>query len=149
MRTFSPTPSDITRSWWIIDAEDLVLGRLATEAARRLRGKHKAIYAPHIDTGDHVVVINADKVVMTAGKADRTFAYRHSGYPGGLTATTYADMLEKKPAELVRNAIRGMLPKGPLGRQMLGKLKVYAGSAHPHHAQKPQSLEIANAKRAE
>lgn len=148
VRTFSPKQSDIQRKWWIVDAQDLVLGRLATEAARRLRGKHKPIFAPHVDTGDHVIVINAEKIVMTAGKADRTFAYRHSGYPGGLTQTSYTEMLEKKPEELVRNAIRGMLPKGPLGRQMLSKLKVYAGPTHPHHAQNPETLELPDAKRA-
>lgn len=148
VRTFSPKLSDVQRTWWVIDAQDLVLGRLATEAARRLRGKHKPIFAPHLDTGDHIIVINADKVVMTAGKSDRTFAYRHSGYPGGLTTTSYAEMLEKKPAELVRNAIKGMLPKGALGSQMLSKLKVYAGPTHPHQSQNPQVLDLPAAKRA-
>jgi large subunit ribosomal protein L13 len=148
VRTFSPKPEDIQRKWWVIDAEDLVLGRLSTEAARLLRGKHKTIFAPHVDTGDHVIVINAAKVFMTANKADKTFTYRHSGYPGGLTQTSQRQMLEEKPEELIRNAIRGMLPKGSLGRQMITKLKVYAGPTHSHHAQQPQPLELAHAKRA-
>lgn len=148
MRTYSPKLGEVQRGWWVIDAEDLVLGRLATETARLLRGKHKTIFAPHMDTGDHVVIVNADKVVMTSNKPDRTFSYRHSGYPGGLTKTSYRQMLDQKPEELVRQAIRGMLPKGPLGRQMLTKLKVYAGPTHPHHAQNPQPLELPQAKRA-
>ena len=147
MPTFSPKPSDITRSWHVVDAEDLVLGRLATEVARLLRGKHKPIYAPHIDTGDHVIVVNAAKVVMSAGKADKLKIYRHSGYPGGLRSQTYAELLASRPDEAVRRAVRGMLPKGTLGRQMLGKLKIYAGPAHPHAAQKPQPLDLADARR--
>ena len=147
MRTFSPTPKDITRAWHVVDADGLVLGRLATEVARVLRGKHKTIYAPHMDTGDHVIVINADKVVLTAGKAEKKIAYRHSGYPGGLKTESFAQAQAKKPEEAVRRAIRGMLPKNRLGRQMLTKLKVYAGPNHPHAAQQPAPLEIAAARR--
>jgi len=146
--TFSPKPSDITRSWHVIDAEDLVLGRLATEVARLLRGKHKPIFAPHLDTGDHVIVVNASKVVMSAGKAGKELVYRHSGYPGGLRSQTYAELLATRPEEGVRRAVRGMLPKGTLGRQMLRKLKVYAGPAHPHAAQKPQPFDLSAARRA-
>ncbi len=142
MPTFSPKPSDITREWHVVDADGVVLGRLATEVARRLRGKHKPIYAPHVDTGDHVIVVNAAKVVMTAGKADKLRVYRHSGYPGGLRSRSYAELLASHPEEAVRRAVRGMLPKGPLGRKMLGKLKVYAGPTHPHAAQKPQQLSM-------
>jgi large subunit ribosomal protein L13 len=146
--TFSPKPSDITRSWHVIDAEDLVLGRLATEVARLLRGKHKPIFAPHLDTGDHVIIVNASKVVMSAGKAGKELVYRHSGYPGGLRSQTYAELLATRPEEGVRRAVRGMLPKGTLGRQMLRKLKVYAGPAHPHAAQKPQPFDLSAARRA-
>jgi large subunit ribosomal protein L13 len=146
--TFSPKPSDITRSWHVVDAEDLVLGRLSTEVARLLRGKHKPIYAPHLDTGDHVIVVNAAKVVMSAGKADKELVYRHSGYPGGLRTQTYAELLASRPEEAVRRAVRGMLPKGTLGRRMLRKLKVYAGPAHPHAAQKPQPFDLSAARRA-
>lgn len=131
----------------MIDAEDLVLGRLSTEAARLLRGKHKTIFAPHLDTGDHVIVINAAKVFMTSNKPDKTFKFRHSGYPGGITKTSFRELLDEKPEELIRNAIRGMLPKGRLGRQMLTKLKVYSGPTHSHHAQQPKTLELAHAKR--
>ena len=148
MPTFSPKPSDITRSWHLVDAEDLVLGRLASETARLLRGKHKPIFAPHMDTGDHVIVVNAAKVVMTAGKADKLRVYRHSGYPGGLRSQSYAELLAQRPEEAVRRAVRGMLPKGTLGRQMLGKLKVYAGPTHPHAAQKPEPLDLRAARRA-
>ena len=148
MPTFSPKPSDITRSWHVVDAEDLVLGRLSTEVARLLRGKHKPIYAPHMDTGDHVIVVNAAKVVMSAGKAEKELIYRHSGYPGGLRSQTYASLLATRPEEAVRRAVRGMLPKGSLGRQMLAKLKVYAGPAHPHSAQKPQPFDLSAARRA-
>ena len=148
MPTFSPKPSDITRSWHVIDADGLVLGRLGTEVARLLRGKHKPIYAPHIDTGDHVIVVNAAKVVMSSGKAEKLKVYRHSGYPGGLRSQTYAELLASRPDEAVRRAVRGMLPKGRLGGQMLGKLKVYAGPAHPHAAQKPQPYDLSDARRA-
>ena len=147
MRTFSPKPSDITRTWRIVDADGLVLGRLATEVASVLRGKHKPTFAPHVDMGDHVIVINADKVVMTSGKADAKMAYRHSGYPGGLTATSYTDLMIDRSDQVVRNAITGMLPKNRLGRQMATKLKVYAGADHPHAAQSPEPLELPGARR--
>jgi large subunit ribosomal protein L13 len=149
MPTYSPKASEITRAWHVIDADGLVLGRMCTEAARVLRGKHKPIFAPHIDTGDHVIVVNAAKVVVTADKAEKKLVYRHSGYPGGLRSRRYGDILEQKPAEAVRQAVRGMLPRGPLGRQQLRKLKVYAGHDHPHAAQQPQPLEIAHARRVE
>ena len=147
MRTFVPKPAEIERAWHVVDAEGLVLGRLATEVARVLRGKHLVIFAPHTDTGDHVVVINADKVVMTADKGETKFAYRHSGYPGGLRKRSYASLLENQPAEVVRRAVRGMLPKNTLGRQQLAKLKVYAGPDHPHASQSPQPLDIPHARR--
>ena len=147
MSTYSPKISEIQRGWYVIDADGLVLGRLATEVARLLRGKHKAIFSPHIDTGDHVVIINADKVVLTAEKAGKKQVYRHSGYPGGIKSQTYADLLDRKPAEAVRRTIRGMLPKNRLGRAQLKKLKVYAGPTHPHSAQKPETLELAGARR--
>lgn len=145
MRTYTPRASEIERSWYVVDAEGMVLGRLCTEVARVLRGKHKPIFAPHIDTGDHVIIVNADKVVMTSGKADRQMVYRHSGYPGGIKSESFAQYLDRKPADAVRRSVKGMLPKGPLGRQMLGKLKVYAGPDHPHAAQSPQPLEIPGA----
>jgi len=148
LRTYSPKAAEIERAWHLVDADGLVLGRLATEVARVLRGKHKPIFAPHVDTGDHVVVVNASKVVLTADKAGDKFAYHHSGYPGGLKRTSYAELLEHSPEELVRRAVRGMLPKGTLGRQQLGKLKVYAGPDHPHEAQAPEPLELASARRA-
>ncbi len=147
MRTYTPKPADITRAWHVVDADGLVLGRLATEVASILRGKHKPTFAPHVDTGDHVIVVNADKVVLTSGKADAKMAYRHSGYPGGLTATTYSDLMAERADEVVRNAVRGMLPKNRLGRQMLTKLKVYRGAEHPHTAQSPAPLEISGARR--
>ncbi len=146
MRTFSPKPSDIHRAWHVVDADGLVLGRLASETARVLRGKHKPIYAPHVDTGDHVVVVNAAKVVMTSDKAATKMAHRHSGYPGGLKSRTYADLLATRPEEVVRMAVRGMLPRGTLGRQMLTKLKVYAGPEHPHDAQRPTPLAFEHAR---
>jgi large subunit ribosomal protein L13 len=148
VRTFSPKPEDIQRKWWVIDAEDLILGRLSTEAARLLRGKHKTIFAPHADTGDFVIIVNAAKIRLSSNKAEKTMKYRHSGYPGGITETSMADYLENKPEEMVRNAIRGMLPKNRLGRQIFTKLKVYAGPTHSHQAQQPQKLELADAKRA-
>jgi large subunit ribosomal protein L13 len=147
VRTFSPKPSDITRAWHVVDADGLVLGRLSTEVASILRGKHKPIFAPHVDTGDHVIVINADKVVLTAGKAESKLAYRHSGYPGGLSSTPYADLMVERADEVVRNAVRGMLPRNRLGRQMIDKLKVYNGPEHPHAAQSPQPLELPGARR--
>jgi large subunit ribosomal protein L13 len=146
VRTYSPKPADIQRAWHVVDADGLVLGRLSTEVATILRGKHKPMYAPHIDTGDHVIVVNAAKVELTAGKEDKKEAIRHSGYPGGLKRRSYADIMAKHPEEAVRSAVRGMLPKGPLGRQMLRKLKVYAGPTHPHAAQLPQPLVIAHAR---
>ena len=146
MPTYSPKASEIERGWYVVDAEDLVLGRMATEVARVLRGKHKPTFAPHLDTGDHVIVVNASKVVLTSGKSDKKMVYRHSGYPGGIRATTYGDLLASKPEEAVRRSIRGMLPKNRLGRQMLKKLKVYAGPDHPHTAQQPQPLPIEHAR---
>jgi large subunit ribosomal protein L13 len=146
MPTYTPKASEIERAWHVVDADGLVLGRLCTEVARILRGKHKPTYTPHLDTGDHVIVVNADKVVLTAGKADRERVYRHSGYPGGLKSETYGQLQARKPAEAVRQSVRGMLPKGSLGRQQLSKLKVYAGPDHPHAAQQPQPLELADAK---
>jgi len=140
--TYTPKASEIERGWYVVDAEDLVLGRMATEVARVLRGKHKPTFAPHLDTGDHVIVVNASKVVLTSGKSDKKMVYRHSGYPGGIRATTYGDLLASKPEEAVRRSIRGMLPKNRLGRQMLKKLKVYAGPKHPHTYHKPQPLEV-------
>jgi large subunit ribosomal protein L13 len=147
VRTYSPKPTDIQRAWHVVDADGLVLGRLATEVARVLRGKHKPIFAPHLDTGDHVVVVNAANIVLTSDKSSKKLAYRHSGYPGGLRTTTYDELLATKPQEAVRKAVKGMLPKGPLGRAMLKKLKVYAGPNHPHAAQGPQPLEIPGARR--
>ena len=146
MSTYSPKASEITRAWHVIDAEGMVLGRLCTEPARILRGKHKPIFAPHIDTGDHVVIVNADKVVLTKGKADAKNVYRYSGYPGGLKTERYSDLLGRDAAEAIRRSVKGMLPKGPLGRQQMKKLKVYAGPEHPHAAQMPVVHEIAAAK---
>jgi len=148
VRTFTPKTSEIERSWYVVDAEGMVLGRLATEVARILRGKHKPTFAPHVDTGDHVIIVNADKVVLTSGKAERKLVHRHSGYPGGIRSQTYADLLASKPEEAVRRTIRGMLPKNRLGRQMLTKLKVYAGPTHPHAAQRPQPLVVEHARAA-
>ncbi|HET9072917.1 MAG TPA: 50S ribosomal protein L13 [Acidimicrobiales bacterium] len=142
MRTFSPKPADIEREWFEVDADGAVLGRLASEIARVLRGKHKPIFAPNTDTGDHVIVVNAAKVQMSPGKAETKLAYRHSGYPGGLRSRTYRELLDTRPEEVVRRAVKGMLPKGPLGAQMLRKLKVYAGPTHPHQAQGPKPLEV-------
>ena len=148
MRTFSPKVTEIQRAWYVVDADGLVLGRLASEVARILRGKHRPYFAPHVDTGDHVIVINADKVVLTSNKADDKLAYRHSGYPGGLRSTSYAELLDRSPDEMIRRSIRGMLPKNTLGRQMLGKLNVYTGPDHPHAAQGPEVLELPSARRA-
>ena len=149
MNTYTPKKSEIERTWHLVDAEGLVLGRMATEIATILRGKHKATYAPHIDTGDHVIVINADKVVLTSGKAQRKMVYRHTGFPGGIRSDTYGELLSKKPAEIVRQSIRGMVPKNRLGRQQMSKLQVYAGPTHPHQAQKPVPLEIEHARATE
>ncbi|MEO6987510.1 MAG: 50S ribosomal protein L13 [Aquihabitans sp.] len=148
MTTYSPKASEIERAWVLIDAEGLVLGRLATEVANILRGKHKPTYAPHIDTGDHVVIINADKVVLTSDKAEKKKLFRHSGFPGGIKEQTYAELMARKPAEAVRGTIRGMVPKTRLGNAQLSKLKVYAGPTHPHAAQQPQTLELAHARRS-
>ena len=147
MRTYSPKPSEIERVWYVVDAEDAVLGRLSTEVARVLRGKHRPTFARHIDTGDHVIVVNAAKVVLTSDKAAKVFAYRHSGYPGSISKTSYAELLRERPEELVRRAVRGMLPKGPLGRRQLTKLKVYAGPQHPHSAQQPRPLALPDSAR--
>ena len=142
MRTFSPKDSDITRQWHVIDATDVVLGRLASHVAVLLRGKHKPIFAPHVDTGDFVIVINADKVALSGAKLENKMAYRHSGYPGGLRAVSYGDLMAKHPERAVEKAIKGMIPKNSLGRKTLSKLKVYAGPTHPHQAQQPQPYEI-------
>jgi large subunit ribosomal protein L13 len=142
VRTFSPKDSDITRQWHVIDATDVVLGRLASHVAVLLRGKHKPIFAPHIDTGDFVIVINADKVALSGNKLADKRAYRHSGYPGGLRSMSYGELMEKHPERIVEKAVRGMLPKNTLGRKSLTKLKVYAGPDHPHKAQQPQPYEI-------
>ncbi|HEU5033683.1 MAG TPA: 50S ribosomal protein L13 [Mycobacteriales bacterium] len=142
MRTYQPKPGDVQRQWHVIDATDVVLGRLASQAARLLRGKHKPIYAPHVDTGDFVIVINADKVALTANKRDQKIAYRHSGYPGGLKQVPYRELLERRPARAIEKAIKGMLPHNTLGRQMASKLKIYAGPEHPHQAQQPVPYEI-------
>ena len=142
MRTFSARAEDVDRGWYVVDATDKVLGRLAAEIARRLRGKHKAIFTPHVDTGDFIVVVNAAKMRVTGNKAgDKTY-FRHSGYPGGIYETNYAKMQQRFPGRALEKAVKGMLPKGPLGYAMLKKLKVYAEAQHPHAAQRPQSLEI-------
>ena len=142
MRTFTPKAGDVERRWHVIDATDVVLGRLATQAATLLRGKHKPTFAPHVDTGDFVIVVNAEKVALTGNKREQKKAYRHSGYPGGLTAVGYGQLLAKHPERAVEKAVRGMLPKNTLGRAQLSKLKVYAGPDHPHQAQQPASFEI-------
>jgi large subunit ribosomal protein L13 len=142
VRTFSPKDSDITRQWHVIDATDVVLGRLASHVAVLLRGKHKPIFAPHVDTGDFVIVVNADKIALSGSKLQDKRAYRHSGYPGGLRAVSYGELMEKHPERAVEKAVRGMLPKNTLGRKTLSKLKVYAGPDHPHQAQQPQPYEI-------
>ena len=138
-RTYTPKAGDAQREWLVIDATDVVLGRLASHAAILLRGKHKTTFAPHMDMGDHVIIVNAEKVVLTSNKAQRKMAYRHSGFPGGLKSVSYEELLEKNPVRAVEKAIRGMLPKNTLGREQLKKLKVYAGAEHPHAAQKPQT----------
>ena len=146
MTTYTPKKGEIERSWHIIDADGLVLGRLATEVATILRGKHKPSYTPNLDTGDHVIIINASKIVLTAGKAERKMVYSHSGYPGGLKESTYAEEMAKDAAVAVHRSIKGMLPKTRLGRQQISKLKVYAGPEHPHVAQNPQPLTFDHAK---
>jgi large subunit ribosomal protein L13 len=142
VRTYTPKPGDVERTWYVIDATDVVLGRLATHVATLLRGKHKATFAPHVDNGDFVIVINADKVALTGNKRETKLAYRHSGYPGGLRSVTYAELLEKRPERAIEKAVRGMLPKNSLAAQQLSKLKVYTGSEHPHAAQQPKPFEI-------
>lgn len=142
MRTYTPKPGEVTREWLVIDATDVVLGRLASQAAALLRGKHKPVFAPHVDTGDFVIIINADKVVLSGSKPEQKMDYRHSGYPGGLRATPYTDLLANNPRRAVEKAVRGMLPHNKLGRQQISKLKVYAGPDHPHAAQKPQPYSI-------
>jgi large subunit ribosomal protein L13 len=142
MKTYSAKKEDVSRDWYVIDASDKVLGRLAAEIARRLRGKHKPIYTPHVDTGDFIVVINAEKIFLTGKKLSDKVYYRHSGYPGGLKKTTAEKMLKTKPENLLRFAVKGMLPKNSLGRAMLKKLKIYSGKEHPHKSQMPQLLEV-------
>jgi large subunit ribosomal protein L13 len=142
MKTFMAAPANIERKWYVIDAEGKTLGRLAAEVAKILRGKNKPIYTPHVDTGDHVIVINAAKVVLTGKKLVQKTYFRHSGYPGGTTFTTAGKMLADRPERVIELAVKGMLPKNTLGRQMYRKLKVYSGSAHPHAAQMPETLEI-------
>jgi large subunit ribosomal protein L13 len=142
VRTYSPKPGEIERQWHVIDAADVVLGRLASHAANLLRGKHKPVFAPHVDTGDFVVIINASKVALTGNKRQTKTAYRHSGYPGGLTAVRYEDLLQSKPEKAVELAVKGMLPHNRLGRKQITKLKVYAGAEHPHAAQQPVPFEI-------
>src|SRR3982750_822852 len=143
MKTFSAKPSDITRDWYVVDGTDQVLGRLASQIALRLRGKHKAIYTPHMDTGDFIVVTNVEKLRVTGNKADDKLYHRHSGYPGGISTTTFARMQDRFPGRALEKAVKGMLPKGPLGYKMLKKLKCYAGGAHPHSAQQPKTLDLA------
>lgn len=142
MRTYTPKPGDIQRQWHVIDATDVVLGRLASQTATLLRGKHKPTFAPHVDAGDFVIIINAEKVALTGSKLEKKRAYRHSGYPGGLKSSSYAELLEKHPVRAVEKAIRGMLPKNKLAAQQMSKLKVYAGPEHPHGAQQPQAFEF-------
>lgn len=147
MRTYSATTETVRRVWYLIDATDKTLGRLATEVARRLRGKHKPEYTPHVDTGDYIVIINAEKVRVTGAKATQKEYQHHSGYPGGLKTITFDKLLAKKPERIIEQAVKGMLPKGPLGREMFRKLKVYAGSQHPHTAQQPVQLDLSTEER--
>jgi len=142
VRTYSPKPGDITKEWFVIDATDVVLGRLASHAAALLRGKHKATFAAHMDTGDFVIVINASKVALTGKKATDKMVYRHSGYPGGLKTKAIGDLLAERPERVIENAVRGMLPRTKLGNAQLSKLKVYAGAEHPHAAQQPRAFDI-------
>ena len=142
MKTFSAKPHEVKREWFVVDATDKVLGRLATEIARRLRGKHKAIYTPHVDTGDYIIVINAEKVAVTGKKASDKMYYAHSGFPGGIKSISFEKLIDRKPEMVIEAAVKGMLPKGPLGRAMFRKLKVYAGGEHNHAAQQPQVLDI-------
>ena len=142
MKTVSTKPAEVSRDWYVVDAEGLTLGRLATEIARRLRGKHKPEYTPHVDTGDYIVVVNAEKVHVTGNKAQDKMYYRHTGYPGGLRSMSFEQMVDHAPERTIEFAVKGMLPKGPLGRAMYSKLKVYAGAEHPHQAQQPQELTL-------
>ena len=142
VRTYTPKPGDIQKDWYVIDATDVILGRLATHVATLLRGKHKPTFAPHMDGGDFVIVINAGKVALSGNKLEQKKAYSHSGYPGGLSAIPYSELMEKNPAQAVEKAVRGMIPKTSLGPMQMGKLKVYAGSEHPHAAQQPKPFEI-------
>ncbi len=142
MKTYSAKPHEISRGWYVVDASGKVLGRLAAEIARRLRGKHKPEFTPHTDTGDYIVVVNADKLRVTGRKADQKIYYRHSSYPGGIYSTSFAKMHARFPDRVLRLAVKGMLPKGPLGYAMLRKMKIYAGAAHPHTAQQPKQLEL-------
>jgi large subunit ribosomal protein L13 len=142
VRTYSPKPGEINRQWHVVDATDVVLGRLASHVATLLRGKHKPVFAPHVDTGDFVIVINAGKVALTGQKLAQKFDHRHSLHPGGLRSTSYADLLQKDPRRAIEKAVKGMLPHNKLGREQLGKLKVYAGPEHPHSAQQPTPFEI-------
>lgn len=141
-KTYATTPAVIERRWWLVDAEGMTLGRLASKIAPILRGKHKPYFTPHLDTGDYVIIINADKIHVTGKRLDQKKYYRHSGYPGGLKSMTLRESMKKFPNRALKSAIKGMLPKGPLGRKMLGKLKVYASGSHPHQAQQPQILEL-------
>jgi large subunit ribosomal protein L13 len=147
VKTYSPKPAELTRDWLVIDAEGLVLGRVATVAASLLRGKHRTFFAPHVDTGDYVIIVNAEKIVVTANKATQNFHYRHSGYPGGLRATSWQTLMDTDPAKLVSDAIRGMIPKNRLGRAQMEKLFVYAGAEHPHTAQQPKSFDTSAIRR--
>jgi len=142
MKTVSTKPAEVKREWFVVDAEGKTLGRLATEIARRLRGKHKAEYTPHVDTGDYIVVVNAEKVRVTGNKAQDKMYHRHTGYPGGLRSMNFNQLIDHAPERVIQGAVKGMLPKGPLGRAMFAKLKVYAGGNHPHAAQQPQELNI-------
>jgi large subunit ribosomal protein L13 len=142
VRTFTPKPDEVERSWYVIDATDVVLGRLASQAAQLLRGKHKPVFAPHVDAGDYVIIINADKVALTGNKREAKKAYRHSGYPGGLSGISYSELLEKNPERAVEKAVKGMLPKNKLATEQLKKLKVYAGPEHPHTAQQPTEYTL-------
>jgi large subunit ribosomal protein L13 len=141
-KTFSPKAADLTHAWWVVDATDLPLGRLASEVARLIRGKHKPTFAPHVDGGDHVIVVNATKVAITSDKSQKKIYYRHSGFPGGLKEETFEALLARRPEQVIERAVKGMLPKNRLGRKMTSKLKVYAGPDHPHEAQMPQVMEL-------
>lgn len=142
MKTFSAKPDSVTHEWYVVDAEGKTLGRLASEIAHRLRGKHKPEYTPHVDTGDYIVVVNAEKIAVTGNKAKGKVYHSHTGYPGGLKSITFEKLIDKAPERVIQNAVKGMLPKNPLGRAMFKKLKVYAGTEHPHAAQQPKTLDI-------